>query len=814
MISNTRHFYEFGPFRLDPGHRQLLRENQPVPLQPKAFDILLALVENSERVVLKDELMKMVWPETFVEEANLAQNISVLRRTLGETAGENRYIVTLPGRGYRFAHSVSVLGPEEEFVVGNHTRSHMVIEEQKVTARAAAAEEEKKDAVEKEQEIVVASRSLARITFERERRSGLRIWIAVAATVTVIAVAIGLYWRSQRPPKLTEKDTIVLGDFDNKTDDPVFDGTLRQGLSAQLEQSPFLNLLSEQRISETLSLMTQPKDSRLNPGLTREVCQRTSSAAALDGSIAQIGTRYLLTLEAIACPTGETLASSEAEALDKNSVLEAMGKIATDIRRKLGESLASIQKYDVRPEDVTTPSLEALHSYSLAMKNRNGNFDLFVQLARRAIQQDPNFATAYAQLGVVYINIGENEQGAQNIRRAYDLRDHVSEREKLYISSRYDHQVNGDLEAARKDYELWKEIYPRDQAPNTGLAAVYYLTGEFEKILPLVDKNMELAGLRPSDTNIGTVWAWTFMNRIDDAKAMALKGQASTHDPLYDMSLYSFAFLQGDAATRKHELEILTGNPTWGDSALDLEANTLAYFGQFAKSREFLRRAVNAAIKRDKKESAASYNAEAALAEALVGNSAQLKQFVKEALALADTKDTRAMSALALSLAGDAAQATKLADDLGKRYPKDTIIQSNYLPTIYAAAQLWNPGAKPDPQKSIQFLASAAPYERGVTAIDNGICFYPIFVRGQAYLANKQGPAAAAEFRKILDTPQMIQMEPLGFVAHIGLARAYALSGDFAKSLAEYQTFLTLWKDADADVPLLKEAGAELAKLH
>jgi len=800
MGNEVKQLLEFGRFRVDLEQRQLLRDQQPILLSPKTFDLLLVLVQHSGQVVLKDDLMRRLWPDTFVEESNLGQHIFQLRRALADKSQDSsQYIVTVPGRGYRFAQPVSAAAAEEE---------------KKRAVEKDRDKDKEEDAALKDEEIVVASRSLARVTFETEKRSGLRMWVAIAAMVTAIAVAIGLYWRVQRRPKLSEKDTVVLADFANSTGDSIFDVALRQGLSAQLDQSPFLNLLSDSRTAQTLSLMGKPKDEPLTPGLAREVCQRTASAAVLDGSIAQIGARYLLTLKAIACASGETLASAEAQASDKNHVLDAMGKVASDIRPKLGESLASVQKYDVPPQDVTTPSLEALHSYSLAMKNRSGDFAKFIQLAKRAIEQDPNFAMAYAQLGVAYVNIGETEQGVQNIRKAYDLRDRVSERERLYITSHYDHMVNGDLDAARKDYELWMEIYPRDQGPYSGLVAVDYFTGDFDKMFPLIEKNLELGGFSPHEANIGIVWALTFLNRIDEAKAMALKGQAATHDPLFDLSLYSFAFLQGDAAARQHELEILTSNPTWGDGALDLEAGTLAFFGQFAKSRELLGRAVNAALKQDKKESAAAYTALAALAEALAGNADRAKQFVKQALTLADTKDTRALSALALSLAGDAVQATKLADDLGKRYPKDTIIQSNYLPTIYAAAQLWNPGAKADPQKSIQLLGSTAPYETGVTALDNGVCFYPVFVRGQAYLANKQGPAAAAEFRKILDTPQMVQMEPLGFMAHIGLARAYALSGDSVKSRAEYQAFLTLWKDADGDVPLLKEARAQYAKLQ
>jgi eukaryotic-like serine/threonine-protein kinase len=834
MIKTGKNLYGFGPFRIDPNRRQLWRENRSVPLHPKTFDILLVLVQNSERVVLKDDLMKTVWPDTFVEESNLSQNISLLRKTLGDSIEERRYIVTIPGRGYRFAEKVEVIedGTEQSapakitpdppletvagetiqgrtlgevlpanvgvqaqglaqdhLVVESHTRSRLIVEEQLVSAKSLPA-----------------------------KRQGLRLTV-VSATVLAVLVGAGAYFRLLGAPKLTEKDTVVLGDFDNRTGDQVFDGTLRQGLSAQLEQSPFLNLLSDRRIAETFKLMTQPKDAHLTPELAREVCQRTASAAVLDGSIAQIGSRYLLTLKASACSTGETLASVEAEAQDKNHILDAMGKIAFDIRRKLGESLASIQKYDVRPEDVTTPSLEALHSYSLAMKNRNGNYVLFSQLMKRAIEQDPNFAAAYAQLGVGYINIGETEQGVQYIRKAYDLRDHVSEREKLYIASHYDNMVNGDLEAARKDYEVWEEIYPHDLSPYSGLATVYYLTGDYEKLLPMVKKGSEMSGISsvsgyPGSPNIGVIWGLTFLNQIDEAKAMALKGQAQTHDPLFDLSLYQFAFLQGDDAARQHELEILVGNPTWGDGVLDDEAGTMAYVGKFTKSRELLRRAVETGLKHDKKESAASYYAQAALVEALAGNAAQAKQFVKQAMAVAGTKDTRAVSALALSLAGDTAEAAKIADDLGKRYPKDTIIQSNFLPTIGAASQLWNERNRVDGQKAIQLLAVTTPYEFGVTALDNGICLYPVFVRAQGYLASGQGPAAAAEFQKIVDYRQMVQMQPIGAIAYLGLGRAYALSHDSAKAKSEYQTFLNLWKDADPDIPILRQAKVEYAKLQ
>jgi eukaryotic-like serine/threonine-protein kinase len=798
MANGVKHLLEFGCYRVDPDHRLLLRGPNPVSLSPKAFDLLLVLLERRGEVVSKDVLMTLLWPDTFVEESNLGQHVFQLRKALGDRPQDHVYIVTVPGRGYRFAEEVRPVAPE----TGN-------------VAQREEQEERGEDC--QEEEIVVASRSLATVKLKQDKALDLRVWIAVGAMVAAILVAAGLYTRSQRKPKLTERDTIVLADFDNRTGDPVFDVALRQALAAQLEQSPFLNLLSDQHIAETLSLMTQPKDSRLNPELAHEVCQRTASSAVLNGTIVQIGARYLLTLKAVSCSTGESLAITEAEARDKNRVLDALGMIATEIRGRLGESLASVQKYNVPPERVTTSSLEALQSYSLAMKNRNGNSTLPIELLKRAIQQDPSFAMAYAQLGVIYINIGQNEQGAATIRNAYELRDRVSDREKFYIASHYDHFVNGDLEAARKDYELWREIYPRDKDPYAGLAAVYYLTGDFDKLALAVQETDRLAtrpAPNPGEPSMGAIWSLTFLNHIDEAKALALKGQAIDNDPLFGLSLYSFAFLQGDTAARTHQLESLIDNPTWGDDVLDEEAGTLAFFGQFRQSRDLVARAIEAAIKRDKKEPAAAYSVQAALAEALVGNSTQAKQYVKQALALADTKDIRAISALALSMAGDSAPALRLADDLVKRYPKNTIIQSNYLPTVQAATALWGSSRKPDSQRAIQLLSQTVRYESGVTALDNGICFYPVFVRGQAYLANKQGTTAAAEFQKIVDHPGLVVNEPIGALAHLGLGRAYVLSQNSPKAKTEYQSFLSLWKDADSDIPILKQAKAEYAKLQ
>ncbi|MGO9539737.1 MAG: winged helix-turn-helix domain-containing protein [Terriglobales bacterium] len=784
MATETKQLYEFGPFRLDPDKLLLLRDDRPVPLPPKAFETLLVLVQHSvqhsETVVLKDDLMKSVWPDTFVEESNLAQNIFVLRKTLAGAAGDHRYIVTVPGRGYRFTEKVRIVPDQPDVVVESHSITRVVVDEHT----------------------------------DDKTSSRWWPWVGVSAIVLAAVFAAAWYLSSHQAPKLTEKDTVVIADFANSTGDPVFDGALRQGLSAQLEQSPFLNLLSDRRAAQTLALMGQPKDARLTHEVAQEVCQRTAGAAVLDGSIAQVGASYLLTLRALDCSNGEALASAEAEASDKNHVLDSLGGVASAIRGKLGESLASVQKYDVRPEDVTTPSLEALKAYSLAMKERNrpgSDFTITRQLFQRAIDLDPNFAMAYAQLGVIFVNYGQTERGVENLRKAYELRERVSERENFYISSHYDDMVTGDLDAARKDYEVWQQLYPRDGAPVGSLGVIYFYLGDFDKLLAMTAMSEKLNGGGEHQHSANLAWCYLLLNRFDEAKAIALDAQATNRDdPAYHFILYMIDFLKHDVAGMKKEAAGLVSNPTWGHDAFQYQADIAAYGGQFAEAREFTQRAIDAAKKSDNPETAATDEAGAAIREALVGNSAAAKQQAKSALALFKSKNIEAMVAFASSLAGDPAETTQLSSDLAKRFPHDTLVQFNYLPTIHAAGELH----KGDAANAIQTLAGAIPYEMGITALTGGSTFYPAYMRGEAYLAARQGPAAAAEFQKILDHPGVVQDEIIGALAHLGQARAYALSGDSSKARAAYQDFFALWKDADSNVPILKQARAEYTKVQ
>jgi DNA-binding winged helix-turn-helix (wHTH) protein len=772
MGEETKYFYEFGPFRVDPDQRLLLHRNQPIPLQPKAFETLLALVQRSETVVLKDDLMKAVWPDTFVEESNLAQNIFVLRKTLGEAGGEHRYIVTVPGRGYRFTEKVRFVPRPDDIVLQSRSITHVVIDE------------------------------------ESPSHKGWR-WVGVAAGVALAILGGAWYLRSRPAPKLTEKDSVVMADFTNTTGDPVFDGALRQALSAQLEQSPFLNLLSDQRIAESLSLMTLPKESRLTPELAREVCQRTAGTVVLSGTIAQIGEQYLLTLTALNCSNGDVLARSEAQASDKNHVLESLGKMAIGIRTQLGESLVSVQKYDAPPEDVTTRSLESLKAYSLGYRAIHTGNDLLtgIALLQRAVALDDNFAMAYARLGTAYFNIDETARGAENIRKAYSLRERLSEREKFYIVSHYQDIVIRDVEAARKTYELWLQVYPRDTIPMDNLCITYSLLGDHDKGLIYCKELFEFAEGAMSYANL--VNSYLCLNQLGPALATARKASAHNFDnPQIHVYLYAIDFLHRDGTGMEQESAGLMGKAGWEDIVLYSESETAAFHGQFARARALTIQAAGSAQKADKKEAAGAYLAESAVREALVGNAVLAEHQAKAALS--GERLATAMSAAALGMAGQAAQATRLAADLEERYPEDTVMHSNFLPTIRAAVAI-NRG---DAKGAIQALQPALPNELGITASFVTFRLYPVYMRGTADLLAKRGDEAAAEFQKILDHPGLVQNELIGALAHLGLGRAYALSHDMTKAKTEYQNFLLLWKDADPDVPVLKKAKAEYAKVQ
>jgi serine/threonine protein kinase/Flp pilus assembly protein TadD len=663
-----------------------------------------------------------------------------------------------------------------------------------------------------------AAPSSAVTAAEIPKARGPRLWkiLVPAIGIWVVGiVAVSLYFRSHHAAPLTEKDTILLADFTNSTGDPVFDGSLQKGLSVQLEQSPFLSIASEEQIQQTLKLMGQKPDAKLTGQVARDLCQRTSSAAVLEGSIAQIGTQYLLTLKAINCANGRSLASAEAEASDKNHVLDALGKVSTDMRAKLGESLSTLQKLDTPLAQATTPSLEALQAYSLAEKIATQKLDIAgaVSLDQRAISLDPNFAVAYANLGVYYYNLGETALATENIRKAYELRKHTSERERFAIESIYYLGAIGDLEKARQDYELWAQTYPRDFVPPNNLRVIYVNLGQYDKAF--AEGNKAFHARPPAGWTYAILaQSYLFVNRIDEARTTIDEAQERKFDlPTLHLLLYQIAFLKNDPAGMAQQVTWLEGKPGAEDVMLAFEADTAAFSGHLGKARDFSRLAAASSDRVQQKETSATYEADEALREALFGNASEARRQATAALALSTGRDVQYGAALALAFAADTSRAQVLADDLNKRFPEDTIVQFNYLPTIRAQLAL----DRNDSPKAIEILQPAAPYELGSltrASVFNFMSLYPVYVRGQAYLAGHQGSAAANEFQKILDHSCVVLMEPIGALAHLGLARAYALSGDAAKAKSAYKDFFTLWKDADPDIPILQEAKAEYAKLQ
>jgi tetratricopeptide (TPR) repeat protein len=510
------------------------------------------------------------------------------------------------------------------------------------------------------------------------------------------------------------------------------------------------------------------------------------------------------------CQTGDLLAQEQVTANGKEQVLKALGDSATELRGKLGESLASVQKYDAPPQSVTTPSLEALQAFSLGGRATGAtDWAAAIRFLQRAVTLDPNFAMAYESLGANYSNLGELGRAAESIRRAYELRERTSEYEKLVIAASYEDLATGNLEADRAAFELMAQTYPRSAVPQVRLSVVYGDLGEYEKAL---SASQEVLRLHPG-TRIGyanLVNDYMLLNRLGEAEATAQEARAHNLDgPSLHQVLYLVDFLQHDAAGMEREAAGLMGRPGWDDFALYLASDTAAYGGEFTKARGLTRQAADSAQRADEKETAAAYNAEGAVREALVGNMALARQEAQAALALVNGRDVAGTSAVALALAGDMAQSARVTADLGKRFHEDTIVQTQYIPMIKAAVELQSK----DAGKAVETLAAAAPYELGQYTSPLAFQLYPVYLRGEAYLTARQGKAAEIEFKKILAHRGVVMNEPIGALAHLGLGRAYALAGDSAKAMIAYQDFFALWKNADPDIPILIQAKAEYAKL-
>ena len=648
----------------------------------------------------------------------------------------------------------------------------------------------------------------------RPSAAGLGKWKAIIfAAVAVVVLSGGAYFYLQQHPKLTDTDTIVLADFTNTTGDPVFDGTLRQGLAVQLEQSPFLSLISEQRIVHTLSLMGQASDARLTPELAREVCERTASAAVLDGSIANIGSQYVLGLRAKNCRTGDVLDEEQIEVARKEDVLNALTQIASKFRTRVGESLVTVEKHDTPLAEATTPSLEALKAYSMGWKvTASPGGDAAFPFFKHAVEIDPKFAIAYASLGLMYASSGETELGTEDIRKAYELRDRASDNEKFFINAYYDGRATGNQKKAQQTCEAWAQAYPREWTPHSFLAGfIYPVLGEHEKAAEEAQKAIELA----PDFGVGYALLASnslSLDRLGAAEdAVRRASERKIEIPLLALVRYDVAFLKGDIGGMQREVAAARGKSGVEELISDHQAFALAYTGHLQEATKMLRRASDLAQQAAHREKAAGFETRAALWEAFYGDKLAAKPAALAALAMARNREVQFGAALALAIAGDSSQAETLTNDLESSFPEDTSVKFNYLPTVRAFIAL-NHG---DPAKAIELLQVAVPYELGQprsTQMGFFGALYPICARGQAYLDGRQGVEAAREFQKVLDHPGIMVGDPIGVLAHLQLGRAYAMQGDVANAKAAYQDFLTLWKDADPKIPVLKQAKAEYAK--
>jgi serine/threonine protein kinase/tetratricopeptide (TPR) repeat protein len=652
---------------------------------------------------------------------------------------------------------------------------------------------------------------------------GRSLWKILIPTLMIAVLAVaGYFYYGHRTPQLTEKDTIVVGDFANTTGDSVFDDTLKQALSVSLRQSPYLNVLSDDKVAGTLRMMTQPANTRLTPDVARELCQRANSKAYIGGSIANIGNQYVIGLKAVNCLSGDVVSQEQATAAGKEKVLDALGEAATRLRAQLGESLASVQRFDAPLGQETTSSLEALKAASLGSKAANEKGPVAaLPFYQRAIELDPNFASAIEGVGIMYGNLGQSDRANDYLTKAFNLRDRASEREKLHITSLYYMNVTGELDKAVETYREWEGNYPRDERAPGNLGALYGREGRYESAVEQTRREL----LLNPDGVIGYDNLSQFLlalNRFDESRkayddAMARK----LDDDTLHLSRYGIAFLESDAKVMSEQSAWFTDRPEVQDEMLALEAETEAYAGHLNKARELTRRAVDSALRADNKAAASIWELEGAFREQILGQP-DARQHAAAAMNTApQNPETQEFGALVLAGSGDTKRAEILLQDLQKRFPYHTVLQSNWSPTIRAQIAL----ANQQPQQAIDQLQAVLSVELGASlSVQSPPCLYPIYVRGEAYLAAGQGSAAAAEFKKIIDHRGITWSCTTGALAHLGLARANALQSrtsqgadaDAARTraLAHYKDFFALWKDADPDILILKEAKGEYAKLQ
>jgi eukaryotic-like serine/threonine-protein kinase len=783
----------FEDFELDLCSYQVRRSGHTLKLERIPMEVLFLLAERRGQLVTREEIIEKLWGKNAFLDTDNAINTAIrkIRQVLKDDPAQPRFVQTVTGKGYRFIGRLA-----EEDGVG--------------AQEPMAAEEKERKALEEGP--VPPLQAAGRVK---------KRWAILAGALAVFAFfGIGyIYFRyAPRKHALTETDTIVLADFTNTTGDPVFDGTLRQGLAVQLEQSPFLSLVSEDRIQQVLRLMGKPADARITPEIAREICERTASAAVLDGSITGLGSQYVLGLRARDCRTGDVLGEEQVQAARKEEVLNALSQGASKFRTRLGESLTTVKQHNTPLAEATTPSLEALKAYTVGWQvSYSSGSAASVPFFKRAIEIDPDFASAYASLGRMYGDIGEFALSAQNTGKAYQLRDRASDQEKFFISVNYDLQVTGNLEKVQQTCELWMQAYPRAWTPHALLSGgIYSRLGKYEKSV----EEATIAIESDPDFSIGyslLAADYLALGRTGEAeKTLQRASERKLDIPDFRVQRYVIAFLKDDKTGMEREAAQSRENPGADDWISNAEGFVLAYSGRLEAARKMSRRAADLARKAGRRDAEALYEADAAVREALFGNVSAARQRAGHALELSKSRDVAYGAAFALAVTGDSSPSQELTEDLSRRLPEDTKVQFIYAPTLRALLALNHRR----PSEAVELLQTATPYELAIPTeggseyLLGADSLYPAYVRGLAYLVAHQGAEAVAEFQKILDHRGIVLCDPAGALAHVQLGRAYALSGDKTKAISAYQDFLTLWKDADPDIPILKQARAEYANLH
>ena len=761
----------FGEFKLDLRTRELRSNGHRSYLQEQPFQILALLLDRPGQLVTRDELMKKLWPsDTFVDfDHSINKAVNRLREALDDSVDQPRFIETVPRRGYRF------IGPVAPSREPTETENPPLL--------------------------------------ETRRGRQWKVLVPAAALLAAALMGVALYWRS-RIAHRAGKVSIVLADFVNDTSDPVFEDALRQALLASLDQSPFLSILSDDKVREQLGYMGRSATERLTEPVAREVCQRAGSTVVLVGSISSLGTHYALGLNAVNCQTGESVSRQEAEVESREKILRAVDRITTKTRETLGESLSSIQKYDVPLDQATTSSLEALRFFRLGQKAEDTEGSAAaIAFYKQAIALDPSFSEGYESLGVNYVNFGQSDLAATYLKRAVELSSRISEQERFETFAAYYLVGTRELDKAIEAYQLWEKTYPGDRSAPLNIADAYLKTGQYEQCAAASRRGLKID---PNDSvgywNLAT--CLVNLDQMEEARKVHDEAISQKLDDVWvRLSSYNWAFVQGDEPEMRRDLAWAAGLPGEEEAMfLSNQADTEAFHGRLRKAREYSRRVVDSELRADSKEGASAHQAYAALWQAEFGNLAQARKDAASALALSPGRDGKIVIAMALARIGDFSHANAMADELQKTHSQDTLVQFYSLPSIRAAVEL----SRGNAAKAEEFTERARPYELAApsTPPTDLRSLYPSYVRGQAYLAMHRGNDAAVEFQRILDHRGLNGNSPLGALAHLQIGRAYALSGDPAKARTAYQDFLALWKDADPDIPILKQAKAEYEKLQ